>query len=155
MNPIARNNFDGQCEEPQKTAVMRGTPCEDDKQPGAGEWRSVAMEFAQGMAGGAADADGEVRSAVSDLETYYTLPPLRHGRRAGSYGHDVRAGYLPGGRGFWEASPGPLGLHVVQFRSNRADRRTSLPRLGKRDALVLVTGLFVYPAGAKFLVMVS
>ena len=44
---------------------------------------------------------------------------------------DVRAGYLPGGRGStWEASPGPLGLHVVQFWSNWADRRTSLPRLG-------------------------
>ena len=63
-------------------------------------------------------------------ESYYTLPPYDTARRAGSYGHDVRAGYLPGGRGSWEASPGPLGLHVVQFWSNWADRRTSLPRLG-------------------------
>ena len=66
---------------------------------------------------------------VYNDESYYTLPPYDTARRAGSYGHDVRAGYLPGGRGFWEASPGPLGLHVVQFWSNRADRRTSLPRL--------------------------
>ena len=69
-------------------------------------------------------------SLITRVTTLYRPYELRHGRRAGSYGHDVRAGYLPGGRGSWEASPGPLGLHVVQFWSNRADRRTSLPRLG-------------------------
>ena len=47
--------------------------------------------------------------------SYYTLPPLRRVAGRGSYDHDVRAGYLPGGRGSWEASPGPLGLHVCSF----------------------------------------
>ena len=63
-------------------------------------------------------------------ETTYTYRPSDAVAGRASHGDDARAGYLPGGRGSWEASPGPLGLHVVQFWSNWADRRTSLPRLG-------------------------
>ena len=51
------------------------------------------------------------------------LPPPARAPRD----HDVQAEWSPGARGCWEASSGPLGLHVVHFRSNRADRPTSRP----------------------------
>ena len=63
-------------------------------------------------------------------ETTSYLPPLLPRPGGASRGHDVHAGYSPGGGGSCEALSGPLGYRVVHFWLNRADRQTSRPRLG-------------------------
>ena len=60
-------------------------------------------------------------------ETTSYLPSILSRPWRAFRGRDVQAGWSPGARGCWEASSGPLGLHVVHFRSNRADRPTSRP----------------------------
>ena len=60
--------------------------------------------------------------------SYYTLPPLRRVAGRGSYDHDVRAGYLPGGRGSWEMSPGSrLARRAVLVESGRSPNQPATP----------------------------
>ena len=63
-------------------------------------------------------------------ETMYTYPPSDAVAWRGSHGFDVHAGYVPWPGGLREVPSGTPGYRVVNFRSNRADRQTSRPRLG-------------------------